>query len=585
MTDGKMIADRYMVVTSLGEGGMADVYLAIDTILNREVAVKVLRGELSKDPVTLLRFQREASAVSKLHHPNVVEVYDVGEFDDQNYIVMEYVRGRTLKQLINQRGALDKTEAVDIMKQLVSAVAHAHEKNIIHRDIKPQNVLVKDDGTVKITDFGIAVAYDSVQLTQSDSVLGSAHYIAPETTRGESATVQVDIYALGIVFYELLTGKVPFTGDNPVQIAMKHMREEMPSVRAINNTIPQSVENIIIKATAKNKLQRYATAKDMLFDLDICLLPEFANVEKINLDTPEETGQGETMVFDGARPTTPASNVDREQIKKEIEEENKAKRDAKKKKTRTILAIVAIVALLIAGGTLGVYYSGLIDGFGPTEYVRVPDLSGMTKSEAKAELSDKQLELNSDVKEEITVSTKKGLIISQTPAATKRVSVGSKVTITVSSGNYFIADDYTGMTLAEATKALKTDAKKDYDIDFTILKEYQTTTQYTPGTIISQSLVKKGAKIKPGISKQISFVIAAAPNFVMASYTNADVNTAKSTLESLGAAVQLSVLSTDGMTDTQKAALTKNVVINQDPAAGTLYTQEGNNVVTLYYYQ
>ena len=231
-----MIAERYMIVSSLGEGGMADVYLAIDTILNREVAIKVLRGELSKDPVTLLRFQREANAVSKLNHPNVVDVYDVGEFEGRHYIVMEYVRGRTLKQLISQRGALHQEEAVNIMIQLTSAVQHAHENDIIHRDIKPQNVLVKDDGTVKITDFGIALAHDTVQLTQSDAVLGSAHYLAPETTRGETPSNQVDIYALGIVFYELLTGNVPFHGDNPVQIAMKHLREEIPSVRDFNPT-------------------------------------------------------------------------------------------------------------------------------------------------------------------------------------------------------------------------------------------------------------------------------------------------------------------------------------------------------------
>ena len=238
----KMISDRYMIVTSLGEGGMADVYLAIDTILNREVAIKILRGELSSDPVTLLRFQREANAASKLNHPNVVDVYDVGESEGRHFIVMEYVRGRTLKQLISQRGALDKKEAVDIMIQLTSAVQHAHENHIIHRDIKPQNVLVKDDGTVKITDFGIALAHDAVQLTQNDAVLGSAHYLAPETTRGEPATNQIDIYALGIVFYELLSGSVPFKGENPVQIAMKHLREDVPNIKDFNPTLPQSID-------------------------------------------------------------------------------------------------------------------------------------------------------------------------------------------------------------------------------------------------------------------------------------------------------------------------------------------------------
>ena len=253
----KMIAERYQIIKSLGEGGMADVYLAVDTILNREVAIKMLRGELSNDPVTLLRFQREANAASKLNHPNVVQVYDVGEYEGRHYIVMEHVRGRTLKQLIQLRGALHKEEAVNIMKQVVSAVQHAHEHHIIHRDIKPQNIMIKDDGTVKITDFGIALAHDAVQLTQSDSVLGSAHYLAPETTRGEPATNQIDIYALGIVFYELLSGDVPFHGDNPVQIAMKHLSEEIPSIREFNPSLPQAVENIIIKATVKNRVKAF----------------------------------------------------------------------------------------------------------------------------------------------------------------------------------------------------------------------------------------------------------------------------------------------------------------------------------------
>ena len=284
----KMIAERYMLVSLLGEGGMADVYLAIDTILNREVAIKILRGELSKDPVTLLRFQREASAVSKLNHPNVVDVYDVGEYEGKHYIVMEYIRGRTLKQLISQRGALHKEEAVNIMKQLTSAVEHAHENHIIHRDIKPQNILVKDDGTIKITDFGIALAHDAVQLTQNDAVLGSAHYLAPETTRGEAPTVQVDIYALGIVFYELLTGSVPFKGDNPVQIAMKHLREEIPSVCEFNPTLPQAVENIILRATVKNREQRYHSAKEMLYDLECCLKPEYAHVDKLKFTAEDD---------------------------------------------------------------------------------------------------------------------------------------------------------------------------------------------------------------------------------------------------------------------------------------------------------
>ena len=280
----KLIANRYQLLECVGQGGMADVYKAMDTILNRVVAIKILRGDLADDPMTLLRFQREASAASKLSHPNVVDVYDVGESEGKHYIVMEYVRGRTLKQLIAQRGALHLDEAVDIMLQLTSAVAMAHEKHIIHRDIKPQNVLVKDDGTVKITDFGIAVAHGSVQLTQHHTVMGSAHYLAPETTRGEAPTTAVDIYALGIVFYELLSGSVPFQGSNPTEIAVKHLRERMPYIRDFNPTIPQSVENIILKATAKKVSERYASVEEMREDLLECRQPHMRDVERIQLD-------------------------------------------------------------------------------------------------------------------------------------------------------------------------------------------------------------------------------------------------------------------------------------------------------------
>lgn len=557
-----MIANRYMIVTTLGSGGMADVFLAIDTILNREVAVKVLRGDASKDPVALLRFQREASAVSKLHHPNVVEVYDIGEFDGKNYIVMEYIRGKTLKQLIRQRGALSKEEAVSIMKQLVSAVAHAHENNIIHRDIKPQNILVKDDGTVKITDFGIALAHDAVQLTQSDSVLGSAHYIAPETTRGESATVQIDIYALGIVFYELLTGNVPFTGDNPVQIAMKHMREEIPSVREFNHTIPQSVENIIIRATAKNRLFRYESAKDMLFDLDMCLMSEFAHVEKVVFR--EDDSNDGTLVFDQpVKGTLKNTNSD-------VANEAGGK---KAKKTHRIIAVVSIVLLLLVGGTLGVYFSGIIDGFGPVEYVKVPNLEGLSQEDATTLLAEYGLELNSNVDSEITDNIADGLIVSQEPAAQERVVEGTKVKITVSSGNYFVVEDYVNRNISEVESMLQ-----EHNID--VITEDSMTSTVEVGTILEQSLLNAGEKLEPGVSRQIKFVIAKAPNFQMDNFQGAKVETAKNALEAKGAIVNIVQEEVpEGLEEYESG-----VVNRQTPEAGSWYTQTGDNVITLYYY-
>ena len=268
LTKGQKVNERYEIVKTIGEGGMANVYLAKDTILSRNVAVKVLRGDLSSDEKFIRRFQREALSVSNLSHPNIVEVYDVGEEDGQYYIVMEYIEGKTLKQLIHKRGALTIPEVIDIMSQLTDGLAHAHEAYIIHRDIKPQNIMILDNGEVKITDFGIAVAMNATQLTQTNSVMGTVHYLPPEQANGKSATVKTDIYSLGILMYELLTGSVPFKGDNAVEIALKHMKEKLPSVRKQNPLIPQSIENILLKACAKNPRNRYDSVRQMHDDLE-----------------------------------------------------------------------------------------------------------------------------------------------------------------------------------------------------------------------------------------------------------------------------------------------------------------------------
>ena len=227
---GQKIDGRYQIVRNIGEGGMANVYLAYDTILEREVAVKILRGDLATDEKFVKRFQREAKAASSLNHPNIVEMYDVGEDDGNYFIVMEYIDGKTLKSLIKKRGALSLPEVIDIMLQLTSAIACAHDSYIIHRDIKPQNVLILEDGRVKITDFGIAIALNSAELTQTNSVMGSVHYLPPEQANGRGATIKSDIYSLGILMYELLTGKLPFKGENAVEIALKQMKEQIPSV-------------------------------------------------------------------------------------------------------------------------------------------------------------------------------------------------------------------------------------------------------------------------------------------------------------------------------------------------------------------
>lgn len=584
-----MIADRYMVVASLGEGGMADVYLAMDTILNREVAVKVLRGELSEDPVALLRFLREASAVSKLHHPNVVEVYDVGEYDGKNYIVMEYIRGRTLKQMILQRGALPKDEAVEIMKQLVSAVNHAHENNIIHRDIKPQNILVKDDGTVKITDFGIALAHDAIQLTQSDAVLGSAHYIAPETTKGEVASVQTDIYALGIVFYELLSGTVPFKGDNPIQVAMKHLREDIPSIRAINPTLPQSIENIIVKATAKNRVKRYANAKDMLFDLDMCLLPEFANVDPVDLE--EEDEDSGTVVLNRVADlelkddTLEMENDDIKRIKTKSNNNKgkgtKSSKDDKKKKiiiiaTAAVLAIIALFAVLYTTGVIGSK-----DKEEEVVMVKVPDLEGMTEKEAKKELEKHNLKLDSSVKKEATDDIEKGLVIKQSVSKNKKVKEGTKIKITISSGKYTIIQNYVGMSLSEVKGLLNSTSIE------IIVEEQEIEDESQNGIILSQGLLSAGTKVKPNEKTSISFIVGKykAPDkemFTVQNYTGQSYEYVRGLLEGKGISVKFEKVEMTA-DELQSLGISSGEIYYQDLAPGSTFDLSQSNSINFRY--
>ena len=273
MIIGQKVSDRYRIEKLIGGGGMSNVYLAHDLILDRQVAIKILRYDFTNEEELHKRFQREAMSATSLTHPNIVPIYDVGEDGDMHYIVMEYIEGKTLKKYIQEHSPLSPARTVHIMKQLTSALAHAHDNGIIHRDIKPQNLLVNQDGNVKITDFGIATTLSATSYTQTNSVIGTVHYLSPEQARGGIATNQSDIYALGIVMYELLTGELPFSGESAVAIALKHLQAETPSVRSFDATIPQSVENIVLKATDKNILHRYATAQQMEADLETALSP------------------------------------------------------------------------------------------------------------------------------------------------------------------------------------------------------------------------------------------------------------------------------------------------------------------------
>ena len=552
----KLIANRYQLLESVGQGGMADVYKAMDTILNRIVAIKILRGELADDPMTLLRFQREASAASKLSHPNVVDVYDVGESEGRHYIVMEYVRGRTLKQLIAQRGALHLDEAVDIMLQLTSAVAMAHEKHIIHRDIKPQNVLVKDDGTVKITDFGIAVAHGSVQLTQHHTVMGSAHYLAPETTRGEAPTEAVDIYALGIVFYELLSGSVPFQGSNPTEIAVKHLRDPMPYIRDFNPTIPQSVENIILRATAKKVSERYATVEEMREDLLECRSPKMLDVERIQLDDD------------------PVSAVQVKDGRLEVKDEPRAKGSRKK----IVIAGAAGALCMLAAVLAALIFSGVLRlGSGS---IVIPDVSGMSEAQALALLAENGIgEDRVQIERVLSEDVDEGDVVGVSPQADERLQEGETLTMKVSRGGYYVVENYVGMTLAQLQEIFA-----DHDVNMRIIQSQQAISNVDRGTILSQSL-QPGEKIDPQGDNEISIVLAASPSFTIPQeIMGMDVEEAKELLNGYGAAVVTRWISEDELTETELAYGEGNVV-RCTPQTGDRYIQEGtDSYITLYYY-
>ena len=443
LSKGQKINDRYEIIKSIGEGGMANVYLANDTILDREVAVKVLRGDLSTDEKFIRRFQREALSVSNLSHPNIVEVYDVGEEDGQYYIVMEYIEGKTLKQLLNKRGALTLPEVIDIMTQLTDGLSHAHEAYIIHRDIKPQNIMIEDNGTVKITDFGIAMAVNATQFTQTNSVMGTVHYLPPEQANGKGATVKSDIYSLGILMYELLTGSVPFKGDNAVEIALKHMKEKLPSIRKQNPLIPQSVENIVIKACAKNPRNRYDTVKEMHDDIVSAMEKE--NEKKIVFEYPEN---------DLDEPKTNTVSKPKKVVDKPTEEEKMIDKEPvvieSKSKNKIIIILSSILVLFVV---IALIFAFVVMGK-KVEDVKVPDVTNMTVEEAIEELEKHGFKYTT--KEENSSEVEEGHVISTSPKAGSTRKEGTVITIIESiGGEYYTVEDLTGKNYVEIKAKLE----------------------------------------------------------------------------------------------------------------------------------
>ena len=472
---GQKLNDRYEILKTIGEGGMANVYLAKDTILERSVAIKVLRGDLAGDEKFVRRFQREALSASSLSHPNIVEIYDVGEDDGDYFIAMEYIPGNNLKQLLKKRGNLTVHEVIDIMLQITSAMSVAHDNMIIHRDLKPQNILIMDDGGIKITDFGIAMALNSTQLTQTNSAMGSVHYFPPEQANGKGATLKSDVYSLGIMMYELLTGDLPFKGDNAVEIALKHLKEPMKSVRDKNPNIPQSVENVIICATAKNPKNRYNNANEMYQDLLTVLNKERLNEPKRELKYPEGLEE---------KPDYVSKNTD---VDNSFVKEIKTNKDKNNSKY-IILASVAGVLLL----TL-IFVLFVLPSLTKVPDVAIPDVSDLTLEEAEEKIKLSKLAIG-DVKEEASKSVSEGNVIRTEPAKNINVKKGSKIILIVSSGTKkYKVEDLTGKNYIEVETLLE----NMYGIVVNVEEKEGYEKQEDKQKIVGQS-VKAGTELTDG---------------------------------------------------------------------------------------
>ena len=501
ITKGQKINDRYEIIRAIGEGGMANVYLGYDTILDRNVAIKVLRGDLSNDEKFVRRFQREALSASSLAHPNIVEMYDVGEDDGVYYIVMEYVDGKTIKQLLKKRGTLTLSEAIDIMSQLTDGMAHAHDSYIIHRDLKPQNIMIKDDGQIKITDFGIAMALNSTQLTQTNSVMGSVHYLPPEQASGKGCTIKSDIYSMGIIFYELLSGSLPFRGDNAVEIALKHMREPLPSLRESNNAIPQSIENIIRKSTAKNPKNRYDSARSMHEDLLTALNDERMDEEVYQYKYPENESE--------AKKASKAKETENNKEEKEVKEEKKEEiiadlnsedfTDSENKGSILKIVIIAILSIIFIGIICGILFVVFVVPEKENKKpVRVPECEGLKVSECEKKLQDKGFEVETKIEIVESDTIEKNLIVKTEPASGRSIKYGSKITLFKSAGEVVcVLEDYTGQNSIQVQTLLNTKYGIIVKIEKKEIDEANKDKEYDEDEIIGQNLAQ-GSEVKKG---------------------------------------------------------------------------------------
>ena len=578
---GKIFAGRYKIIQQIGRGGMADVYLARDLILDgEEVAVKVLRTNYQTDPIAVARFQREAKAMADLDHPNIVRITDIGEEDGQQYLAMEYVAGLDLKRYIKENAPLSNEEAVRLMGQILLAMRLAHTQGIIHRDLKPQNVLLTADGNAKVSDFGIAVAFAETSLTQTNSMLGSVHYLSPEQARGSKATIQSDIYAMGIIFYEMLTGHIPYDGDSAVTIALQHFQKPLPSIREENKNVPQALENIVIKATAKKLSDRYKSVAEMYVDLSSCLSFERRNEKKLVFD---DTAKADTKTLPKVnvvpKPTPLPTADPRPSTQEEVSSDTGSRmaplspknKPQRRLRTRYQVLFVAI-ALVLAAFAFLLYMS-------PANKT-VPNVSGKTVAEARAIIENQSLQVGEE-KEEYSDSVAEGYIIRTNPTAGSQKKEQSKIDLVVSKGpNSFDMPDYVGMSREEA----EADLKNTYKLSSKQISIEEVETNDVEAGIVLEQSPAAGEKYQMNSKKKIVLKISKESTSIdMPSYIGSTYDFAVANLVQIYGVKEANIerKTTEHLPDGMEAYAGQIVSQTPEPMA-TLDLEKTRIVLTVY---
>ncbi|CTN74357.1 Stk1 [Streptococcus pneumoniae] len=559
---GKIFAGRYRIVKQIGRGGMADVYLAKDLILDgEEVAVKVLRTNYQTDPIAVARFQREARAMADLDHPHIVRITDIGEEDGQQYLAMEYVAGLDLKRYIKEHYPLSNEEAVRIMGQILLAMRLAHTRGIVHRDLKPQNILLTPGGTAKVTDFGIAVAFAETSLTQTNSMLGSVHYLSPEQARGSKATVQSDIYAMGIIFYEMLTGHIPYDGDSAVTIALQHFQKPLPSVIAENPSVPQALENVIIKATAKKLTNRYRSVSEMYVDLSSSLSYNRRNESKLIFD---ETSKADTKNLPKVSQSTLTSipkvqaQTEHKSIKnpsQAVTEETYQPQAPKKHRFKMRYLILLASLVLVAASLIWILSR-------TPATIAIPDVAGQTVAEAKATLKKANFEIGEE-KTEASEKVEEGRIIRTDPGAGTGRKEGTKINLVVSSGKQsFQISNYVGRKSSDVIAELKEKKVPDNLIKI----EEEESNESEAGTVLKQSL-PEGTTYDLSKATQIVLTVAKkATTIQLGNYIGRNSTEVISELKQKKVPENLIKIEEEESSESEPGTIMK-----QSPGAGTTY--------------